>query len=135
MYNCTVLSCLFCLRPVSLPVNLPELIECDNIPNNRNEIATPEDILQYQHLQELQKHILPIDGKCKILLLIGRDLIEAHHVLDQRLGPPKAPYAQKLNLGWIIVGEIRSDKQHVHLEHTTKETNPTCSVVKPQTKK
>ena len=115
--------------------NLPELIECDNIPNNRNEIATPEDILQYQHLQELQKHILPIDEKCKILLLIGRDLIEAHHVLDQRLGPPKAPFAQKLNLGWIIVGEIRSDKQHVHFELTTKETNPTCSVVKPQTKK
>ncbi|XP_063416574.1 uncharacterized protein LOC134698584 [Mytilus trossulus] len=117
--------------------NLPELIECDNIPNNRNEIATPEDILQYQHLQELQKHILPIDEKCKILLLIGRDLIEAHHVLGQRLGPPKAPFAQKLNLGWIIVGEIRSDKQHIHLELTTKETNPTCStsVVKPHTKK
>ncbi|XP_052078873.1 uncharacterized protein LOC127716663 [Mytilus californianus] len=115
--------------------NLPELIECDNIPNNRNEIATTKDILQYQHLQELQKNILPIDGKCKILLLIGRDLIEAHHVLDQRLGPPKAPFAQKLNLGWIIVGEIRSDKQHVHLELTTKKTNPTCSVVKPHTKK
>ncbi|XP_071151136.1 uncharacterized protein [Mytilus edulis] len=115
--------------------NLPELIECDNIPNNRNEIAKPEDILQYQHLQELQNHILPIDGKCKILLLIGRDLIEAHHVLDQRLGPPKAPFAQKLNLGWIIVGEIRSDKPHVHLELTKKETNPTCSVVKPHTKK
>ena len=41
--------------------NLLQLIECDSIPIYQNEIATPEDILQYQHLQEQQKNILSID--------------------------------------------------------------------------
>lgn len=44
------------------------------------------------------------------MLLIGRDLIEAHHVLDQRIGPPSSPYAQKLPLGWTIIVETCLDK-------------------------
>ena len=40
------------------------------------------------------------------MLLIGRDLPSAHHVIDQRIGDENAPYAQRLNLGWVVVGEV-----------------------------
>jgi len=42
----------------------PNLLECNNIPNVRSEIPT-------------------LDIESKISLLIGRDLLEAHHILDQ----------------------------------------------------
>ncbi|XP_052069035.1 uncharacterized protein LOC127708232 [Mytilus californianus] len=65
--------------------DLPVLIECDDIPNNRDEIPTPEVTMHHPHLKELRGSIPPIEENCQILLLIGRDLIEAHHVLDQRI--------------------------------------------------
>ena len=32
-------------------------------------------------------------------MLIGRDLVEAHYIIDQRIGPKGTPFAQKLALG------------------------------------
>ena len=49
--------------------------------------------------------IPPLDDDAQIVLLVGRYLLKAHHVLDQRTGSDTAPYAQKLPLGWRIVGE------------------------------
>ena len=49
--------------------------------------------------------IPPLDDDAKIVLLLDRDLLKAHHVLDQRIGADSAPYAQTLPLGWTIVGE------------------------------
>ncbi|XP_071123362.1 uncharacterized protein [Mytilus edulis] len=103
--------------------DLPVLIECDHIPNNRDEIPTPEVTMHHPHLKELRGSIPPIDENCQILLLIGRDLIEAHHVLDQRIGPPRTPYAQQLKLGWVVIGETCINKQHVPLELNVKITN------------
>jgi hypothetical protein len=47
-----------------------------------------------------------------LLLLIGRYLIDAHHVENKITGPQGAPFAQKLSLGWVIVGEICIGKFH-----------------------
>lgn len=84
---------------------LPALIECDQIQNAREEIPVPEVARHHSHLQNIEAYIAPMDRKAEILLLIGRDLPQAHHVLDQRTGPGNSPYAQKLSLGWVIVGE------------------------------
>ena len=56
------------------------------------------------------------------MLLIGRDLLQAHHVLDQRLGPPGAPYAQKLPLGWVVVGGPGNNEPEGPSEVTVKKT-------------
>ncbi|XP_076074970.1 uncharacterized protein LOC143045968 [Mytilus galloprovincialis] len=103
--------------------DLPTLIECNNIPNNRDEIPTPEVAMHHPHLKELRGSIPAIEERCPILLLIGRDLIEAHHVLEQRLGPSRTPFAQKLRLGWVIIGNTYIDKQTVPIEVNTKITN------------
>ncbi|XP_076113586.1 uncharacterized protein LOC143081749 [Mytilus galloprovincialis] len=102
--------------------DLPTLIECNNIPNNRDEIPTPEVAMHHPHLTELRGSITPLEERCQILLLIGRDLIEAHHVLEQRLGPSRTPFAQKLRLGWVIIGNTYIDKQTVPIEVNTKIT-------------
>ncbi|XP_071152766.1 uncharacterized protein [Mytilus edulis] len=103
--------------------DLPTLIECNNIPNHRDEIPTPEVAMQHPHLKELRGSIPPIEERCQILLLIGRDLIEAHHVLEQRLGPSRTPFAQKLRLGWVIIGNTYIDKQTSPIQVHTKITN------------
>ncbi|XP_076084371.1 uncharacterized protein LOC143055113, partial [Mytilus galloprovincialis] len=103
--------------------DLPVLIECDHVPNNRDEIPTPEVTMHHPHLKELRGSIPPIEENCQILLLIGRDLIEAHHVLDQRIGPPRTPYEQQLKLGWVVIGETCINNQHVPFEINVKITN------------
>ncbi|XP_065944078.1 uncharacterized protein [Magallana gigas] len=92
--------------------NLPTVIECDEIPDNRGEIPTPEVAEKYFHLREIADHLMPLDSEINILLLIGRDLGDAHHILEQRIGPPNTPYAQKLQLGWVIVGEVCLGRTH-----------------------
>ena len=69
-------------------LELPTLIECDMIPNNRDEIPTREVASHFPHLSGIPKYIPHLDPSANISLLIGRDLISAHYVLDQRIGKP-----------------------------------------------
>ena len=94
-------------------LNLPLLTECDMIPDNRHEIPTRDVALRYDHLVDVADKFPPLDDKAKILLLLGRDVIPAHYVLDQRLGNDGEPFAQRLKLGWVIVGETCLDGSHV----------------------
>lgn len=89
---------------VCLP--LPTLIECSQIPNNRAEIPTPDAALHHAHLRSLALQIPEIDLQAAILLLLGRDIISVHNVREQVNGSHDAPYAQRLDLGWVIVGEV-----------------------------
>ncbi|XP_056001793.1 uncharacterized protein LOC130048768 [Ostrea edulis] len=92
--------------------NLPTLIECDAIPNNRHEIPTCDVAIHYPHLTNIADFIPPIDNAANISLLIGRDLLSAQHVLEQIRGDPSQPYAQRLSLGWVIIGETCLDGIH-----------------------
>ncbi|MES9882937.1 MAG: hypothetical protein ABW185_18875 [Sedimenticola sp.] len=93
-------------------LRLPTLIECNQIPEIREEIPSPEIAEHYLHLNDIIGDIPPVEQHTPVLLLIGRDLPEAHHVLDQRIGLQNSPYAQRLNLGWVIVGETCLGKVH-----------------------
>ena len=75
-------------------LKLPAVIECDDIPDVRAEIPTPVVALSYPHLRTIAQHLHTLDEEANISLLIGRDLLEAHHVLEQCLGPRGTPYAQ-----------------------------------------
>ncbi|KAI4896990.1 hypothetical protein NFI96_001373, partial [Prochilodus magdalenae] len=92
---------------------LPTLIECDQIPDNRAEIPTPAAVKYHPHLKSLTSKIPPLDPEAEILLLLGRDIIQVHKVLEQRNGPPHAPFAQRLALGWVIVGDVCINGAHV----------------------
>ena len=68
------------------------------------EIPTPEVALQYQHLKAIATCIPELDKYAKNLLLLGRDIVRVHKVRDQVNGPHNAPFAQKLDLGWVRGG-------------------------------
>lgn len=46
-----------------------------------------------------------MDNNAQIFLSIGRDLIDK--LIDQCLGPIGAYCAYRLNLGWVVVGNVR----------------------------
>ena len=107
----------------SSQLQLPTLIECDEIPNLRSEIPTPEVASMYPHLHDISSQIPSIDEDAHMLILIGRGLAEAHHVLGQRIGNRGTPYAQCLSLGWVIVGEACLGKVHRPDVITTNKTH------------
>lgn len=89
-------------------ISFPALLECPEIPNNRVEIPTPSAVLhQHQpHLHHIAKHIPNLDPEAEILLLLGRDVLRAHKVRQQVNGPHNAPFANRLDLGWVVIGEV-----------------------------
>ena len=87
-------------------IPLPSLIECNDIPDNREEIPTPSAALHHPHLKNISHLIPELDPNAQILMLLGRDIIRVHKVHKQISGPNNAPYAQKLDLGWVIVGNV-----------------------------
>ncbi|XP_050419539.1 uncharacterized protein LOC126832715 [Patella vulgata] len=107
----------------TVQLDLPTIIECNQMPDNRNEIPTPDVARSYSHLHDIAHHIPPIDENAHIILLIGRDVIKAHHVLDHRIGPANTPYAQKLPIGWVIIGESCLGSVHVPEVLNVNKTN------------
>ena len=97
----------------SKDIVIPLIVECDDIPNLREEIPTPAVASCYPHLADIAQYIPPIDPNAEILLLIGRNVPSAHIVLDQKLGPANAPFAQQTSLGWAVIGETCLNGVHV----------------------
>lgn len=91
---------------------LPPLIECNQIPTNKSEIPTPRTALFYPHLKAVAGHIPELDRNAQILILLGRDIIRVHKVREQVNGPHDAPFAQRLDLGWVVVGEVCLGNAH-----------------------
>nr|XP_034305596.1 uncharacterized protein LOC117682359 [Crassostrea gigas] len=91
---------------------LPITIECDDIPNERSEIPTPDVARFHYHLNSIVNELPPIEKDVNIELLIGRDVPEAHHVFHQITGPKKTPFAQRLGLGWVIIRDVCLGKVH-----------------------
>ncbi|VDI39506.1 Hypothetical predicted protein [Mytilus galloprovincialis] len=91
------------------------------IPNK--EIATPAVARQYSHLESIAEFIPELDHDANISLLIGRDMISCHHILDQIIGKDHEPYAQRLRLGWTIIGEACLGLVHTSDVITTVEDN------------
>ena len=103
-------------------MTLPEMIECNDIPNVRSEIATPDVANSHPHLCGIADQIPPMDS-AEISVLIGRDLVQAHVVDQQIVGAENAPIAQKLKLGWVIIGEVCLGKVHKPTTINVKRTH------------
>ena len=114
----------FQIEPVygGLTLTLPPLIECNQIPTNKSEIPTPKAALFNPHLKAVAGHIPELDPDAQILLLLGRDIIRVHKVREQVNGPHSAPFAQRLDLGWVVVGEVCLGNAHKPSINTSRTT-------------
>lgn len=91
---------------------LPVLTECDAIPDSREEIPRPSVARAYPHLDPIADKIPELDPKADILLLIGRDALPLHKIRESRNGPRDTPWAQRLDLGWGVLGNACLDGAH-----------------------
>ena len=90
-------------------VDLPTMIECQHIPQDKSEIPTPKMSESFPHLKEISSEILPVDQNSSIEMLIGRDAPNVLKVRQFKNGPRGAPWAQKHIFGWTISGEMCVD--------------------------
>ncbi len=93
-------------------VALPTLIECNSMPDDHTEIPSPDIAHRFNHLKSIAHEIPEIDPDAQILLLLGRDIIQVHKVRKQLNGPNQAPFAQKLDFGWVVVGNVCFGSAH-----------------------
>nr|XP_054607369.1 uncharacterized protein LOC129167170 [Nothobranchius furzeri] len=93
-------------------LSLPPLIECDEILNDRTEIPTPDAARSHPHLRKIAQYIPELDPNAQILILLGRDILRVHKVRQQVNGPHNAPFAQRLDLGWVLIGDVCLGNAH-----------------------
>ena len=118
-------------RTQSIQLKLPPVLECDSLPVNHTEIPTSDIARCFTHLRDKAKSFHELDSSAKILLLIGRDLSEAHHSLDQRTGPLGAPFAQAMILVekvefLVIIISVRKWGERRILHHLTQSFCGPC---------
>lgn len=96
------------MKGVSL--NLPTMVECDNIPKDKREIPSPELAKRFDHLRDIAGEIPSLDAEAEVQLLIGRNAPELLKVRAFRNGPKGEPWAHKLSIGWTICGQVCLDR-------------------------
>ena len=101
---------------------LPILTECNAIPDNREEILTPAAARAHPHLEAITEKIPEVDPEAEILLLVGRDAPPLHKIHKLQNGPRNAPWAQRLNLGWVVLGNACMDGAHKPSEISSYRT-------------
>lgn len=106
-----------------IKVPLPSLLECDLIPEDRSEIPSPDVARHHSHLKAVADQIPLQDPQAHILLLLGRDILRLHKVRAQHNGPHDAPYAQRLDLGWVVIGDVCLGNVHKPAHVTVYKTN------------
>lgn len=79
---------------------------------DKSEVPTPEVALAHAHLKHIAPCIPKLDPDAKMMLLLGRDMIRVHKVREQVNGPHDAPFAQRVDLGWVIIGDVCLDNAH-----------------------
>ncbi|CAG2247439.1 unnamed protein product [Mytilus edulis] len=135
--------CYRCCGPKKhLSKNCTETVKCIICKSNRHPSALHIDVSKSHDSSDTGKShggeetvenkcTQPIQSDVSIELLIGRDLISSHYVLDHRIGKDGLPYAQKLPLGWVILGETclgkvhYPDIVHVHKTHVLEDGRAT----------
>lgn len=118
-----------------IKIKLPTLIECEMIPDDRAEIPTPDVAHYFPHLRPVADKIPPLNKNAQILILLGRDILRVHKVRQQYNGDHDDPYAQRLDLGWVIVGDVCLDRAHkppsVRVYKTHTLSNGRTSILSP----
>ena len=97
--DCTIMS-----LDNEVSYKLPTVLEYDDMPGNKDEICLSEYACQFAHLSHVADNLPSLDTNAGVLMLIGRDLVDAHHVLEQVTGPPGTPLLNVLvwvGLLWV----------------------------------
>jgi len=84
-------------------IPLPETYSREFIPANRENIPTPETAKAWPHLEHIADEIAP-QQSCDVGLLIGYNCPQALVPRQVVPGKENQPFAQRIDLGWRVVG-------------------------------
>ena len=84
---------------------LPKLYAKRDIPVDKEEIATPAKIKEWEHLRSISNEIVQKDD-LQAGLLIGANCMKALEPTKIIHSEGGGPYAYKPRLGWCVVGPI-----------------------------
>ncbi|CAJ0933806.1 unnamed protein product [Ranitomeya imitator] len=87
-------------------LSLSTILECNQIPDNRSEIRSLEVATHHPHLKRIAHLIPELDPEAPIAILLGRDILRVHNTREYINGFQNAPYTQRLDLGWVIIGDV-----------------------------
>ena len=88
------------------------------------KMKSPPDVARaHPHLHQIADQIPKVQSSVDILLLIGRDAPPLHKVRESRNGRGNSPWAQRLDLGWVILGNACLDSVHKPNNHSTFKTH------------
>ena len=88
---------------------LPSILTNDSIPENKDEVATPDIVASHPHAERYARYFNRKDEQAKTLFLLGRDFGEA---MFCRCFGQKAPFVYRTRLGWALVGSICSSSNN-----------------------
>ena len=91
---------------------LANVIECNAIPDSKEEIPTLDIAQAHPHLRSIASKIPKLRPATDILRLVGRDAPPLHKVHESRNGTSDSPWAQRLDLGWVILGNVCLNGAH-----------------------
>ena len=86
-------------------MRLPRLHARKDLPIDKEEIATPEKITEWEYLKPVSKETVQNDDM-RIGLLIGASCMKALKPMQLIVSESGGPYAYRTRLGWCIVGPI-----------------------------
>lgn len=113
-------------------IDLPDMLTTREIADTRHEVASPEEVMQFNHIRHLAPKFSSIDSQAKVLLLIGRDCARA---MWCRSFSVHEPYAYQTALGWALVGRTGqrfTADQRSSVLCTRVNTNPILTVANHQ---
>ena len=105
---------------------LRPLYECNLIPNSKDEIATPSNVINIPSISQFSDKFNHLNDKADVLLLLGRDNPE---IIATKTHSSIAPIVHETPLGWALVGESGPSqmgdsattlciREHMTCEHT-----------------
>ena len=86
-------------------IKLPRVFSQEDLPVASDEIATPENIQDWEYLHRIIPEI-NIDKNLDVKLLIGANCLRALEPQEVISSQGDGPYAFKTRLGWCVVGPI-----------------------------
>ena len=113
-------------------LDLPTVYVKDELPVNRNDIPTQDDIAKWNHLKDANIQIPKLPRNCHqiadVTVMIGMNVPAASAPLEVVLGDTGEPYAQRSQLGWIVYGlpgKPNQDRDEININfckvHNTEE--------------
>lgn len=96
---------------------LPRAYTHSAIPDCKTEIATPEDVAAYPHLQKYAAKFNPVDQAARVMLLIGRD---GGHLMTTKAYGSHPPHVHHTSLGWAMISSSYTGDE---VEFTTLRTS------------